>query len=69
MKIWIERDGEDGIYAHIKEPEPVPRETFWRSNSVSITLHGNIAEAFRKRLKKDTVAEFELSCIWERVKT
>ena len=66
MKIWIERDGQGSIYGHIKEPHPDPDDPFWRSSGGGFALHVVADEFFRKRLKKDTVAEFELKCIWER---
>lgn len=70
MKFWIEKDGVGYVYMHTKEPEPVPdddQKTWESKGEEAFYLTGPVGDFFCNRLKKDTVAEFELKCIWERV--
>ncbi len=68
MKVWIEVDGNGFVYLHTSEPEPIPEA--WESKkgtTIEFLVGDPLYHFFKKRIKKDTVAEFELNCIWERV--
>ena len=69
MKIWIEVTKYETVYMHTVEPNPDPNSGHWKSKGWhDIALSGGPRDFFINRIKKDTVAEFELNCIWERVK-
>ena len=70
MKIWVEVDGSGFVYLHTSEPEPIPYEMVWegkKGTTIEFLVGDPLYHFFKKRIKKDTVAEFELNCIWERV--
>lgn len=78
LKIWIERDNYGSLFLHLAEPEPdqeehpnepIPYGEYWygKEESISIDQNAENVGAMRK-LRRGQCAEFDLNCIWERVK-
>lgn len=72
MKIWIEKDSEGDVFVHPTEPNPAGdpddvKDRYWETKGVRIAVIGSELSSFLSRgMKKDTVAEFRLKCVWER---
>ncbi len=66
MKIWIEVNKYETAYLHTSEPNPSHSGQWGSGGWSSVVFSGEARNFFIKRLAKDTVAEFELTCIWER---
>lgn len=76
MKIWIEKDVNGFVYVHPTEPHPnqesdsdKKKDRYWetKEGDVGIEVIDEQLSSFLSRgMKKDTVAEFKMNCIWER---
>lgn len=65
MKVWVEVNKYGTVQLHTSEPNPYGE--YWGSTAFSCVT-GEVRSFFMKQIERDTVAEFELNCIWERVK-
>lgn len=74
MKIWIEKDGRGFVYVHPTEPNPGgdPDDVtnrYWETKGGGVgieVIDSKLSSFLGRGIKKDTVAEFELKCVWER---
>lgn len=78
MKIWIELGScsdQGVVFVHATEPNPVidddnEGDCYWETKNGDVgieVMDEDLNRLLKRGMKKDTVAEFELKCIWERV--